>query len=92
MYIDPLLAIELTSTNPITDPDFTLQSGSPAIDSGTYLTAYFATDIAGTPRPQEAGWDRGAYEHAVPEPCADLGGACCDEGLACEGCGCALVS
>jgi hypothetical protein len=85
MNLDPLLALELTSTNPVTDPDFTLQSGSPAIDAGAALSAYFTADIAGTPRPQGAGWDIGAYEYAEPRPCADLGGACCDEGLACEG-------
>jgi len=85
MAADPLLAVELGSTNPITDPDFTLQEGSPAIDAGTDLATYFTTDIAGTARPQGAAWDIGACEHGEPQPCASLGGECCEAGDTCEG-------
>ncbi|MFO1070018.1 MAG: choice-of-anchor Q domain-containing protein [Geminicoccaceae bacterium] len=41
--------------------DFTLQAGSPAIDAGAEF-AEVTTDIAGTPRPQGAATDIGAYE------------------------------
>ena len=47
-----------TSTN-----DFTLQVGSPAINEGTDLSAYFTTDFASTTRPQGPAWDIGAYEY-----------------------------
>ena len=64
-----------------TDPannDFSLQQGSPAIDSATnagkvqeVMDKYYNTfgvsiqvDIEGTPRPQGSGWDIGAYEYA----------------------------
>ncbi|MEJ5309849.1 MAG: right-handed parallel beta-helix repeat-containing protein [Anaerolineae bacterium] len=40
--------------------------GSPAIDAGVNLSAYFTTDNAGHTRPQGAGWDIGAYEF-VPD-------------------------
>jgi hypothetical protein len=43
--------------------DFHLVLGSPAIGKGANLYATgFATDISGTPRPQGAAWDIGAYE------------------------------
>jgi parallel beta-helix repeat protein len=45
--------------------DFHLQAGSPAIDGGLALSAV-ATDYAGTPRPQGAGYDIGAYEYGSP--------------------------
>ena len=41
--------------------NFRLQAGSPAIDRGTALTES-NTDIVGTPRPQGASFDIGAYE------------------------------
>ncbi len=41
--------------------DFSLRDGSPAIDSGNPELAP-TTDIVGTPRPQGAGFDLGAYE------------------------------
>jgi hypothetical protein len=50
LFVDP------TSTN------YQLQSGSPAIDAGAILTQVPAYDMNGTPRPQGAGWDIGAYE------------------------------
>ncbi|ADR35798.1 choice-of-anchor Q domain-containing protein [Oceanithermus profundus] len=56
----------------ITARDFRPQSGSPAIDSGSEHDVYqrffdlygldIRRDAAGTPRPQGAAWDRGAYE------------------------------
>lgn len=42
--------------------DFSLAAGSPAIDKGAAAVA--ATDIVGTPRPQGAGTDIGAWEFA----------------------------
>jgi hypothetical protein len=42
--------------------DYHLQAGSPAIDSGT-STGAPGHDYAGTPRPQGAGYDTGAYEY-----------------------------
>lgn len=41
--------------------DFTLQTGSPAIDAGQTL-AEVTTDIQNTPRPQGGAYDIGAYE------------------------------
>ena len=57
------------SNNLTTDPkfvslgnyDFRLQSTSPAIDAGASITEV-ATDIIGTPRPQRATYDIGAFE------------------------------
>ena len=46
--------------NPPTD--FSLQSGSPAINAGS-ATAAPATDYIGTSRPQGVGYDIGAYEY-----------------------------
>jgi len=46
-------------------PDYRLQAGSPCIDAGTAVGAP-ATDIDGTPRPQGAGIDMGAYEYTAP--------------------------
>jgi len=62
--------------------DFHLQSGSPAIDSGIAHEVYtlfqstygidIAKDINSIPRPQDAGWDIGAYEFSnqttLPSP------------------------
>jgi Concanavalin A-like lectin/glucanases superfamily/Chitobiase/beta-hexosaminidase C-terminal domain/Family of unknown function (DUF6298) len=42
--------------------DARLQPGSPAISTGTDLSATFSTDAAGTTRPQGSAWDRGACE------------------------------
>jgi parallel beta-helix repeat protein len=49
-FVDPL------------NKNFRLQSGSPAIDTGTNTGPTVQTDILGTPRPQGAGDDIGAYE------------------------------
>lgn len=45
--------------------DFSLQSGSPCIDTGTSVAAP-AEDILGIVRPQGGGHDMGAYELPVP--------------------------
>jgi parallel beta-helix repeat protein len=45
--------------------DFTLRSGSPAIDRGMTLSDIPATDGIGTPRPQGSGWDIGAFEYST---------------------------
>ncbi|MFJ9884754.1 choice-of-anchor Q domain-containing protein [Streptomyces sp. NPDC091287] len=46
------------------DSDFRPSAGSPAIDSGTETITEI--DREGVPRPQGAGWDRGAYEYVTP--------------------------
>jgi hypothetical protein len=61
----------LQSVNLSTDPlfvdpstgNFRLQPGSMAIDTGLNLAPVVTMDIVGTPRPQGAGWDIGAYEY-----------------------------
>ena len=45
--------------------DYTLKSGSPAIDAGTTLND-ITDDIAGTSRPQGDGYDIGCYEREAP--------------------------
>ena len=47
----------------LTPPNLNIQAGSAAIDAGMTLSQV-PTDIAGTPRPQGAGYDIGAYEFA----------------------------
>ncbi|MBN1675049.1 MAG: right-handed parallel beta-helix repeat-containing protein [Kiritimatiellae bacterium] len=47
--------------------DFRLQAGSPAIDAGAAL-AEVPADMEGTPRPEGAGWDVGAYESGGATP------------------------
>ncbi len=42
--------------------DCTLATNSPAIGFGTNLSAYFATDYAGNPRPTTGPWTIGAFE------------------------------
>ena len=56
---DPSFANSSTSYSAATD--FQLQSGSPAIDAGLTLTTV-PVDYAGSPRPQGAGNDIGAYD------------------------------
>ncbi len=53
--------------------DFRLQSASPCIDAGTGSGAP-PTDILGTPRPQGAGYDMGAYEAIPTATVPDLSG------------------
>jgi len=58
----------LVSTPLFVDPvnsDYHLRAGSPCIDSGTSEGAP-DTDLEGTPRPQGAGYDMGAYEAYLP--------------------------
>ncbi len=62
--------------------DFTLQPGSSAVDSGSESDVYqtffdlygidIRRDIAGRARPQEGGWDIGAYEYVL-EGIGELG-------------------
>jgi len=47
--------------------DYRLAAGAPVIDAGEPLPDV-ATDRAGVPRPQGAGWDPGAFEWCAP-PC-----------------------
>jgi hypothetical protein len=52
-----------------TNNDLHLTASSAAdIDKGVNLATYFATDKDGTPRPQRAAWDIGAYEYASGSP------------------------
>ena len=51
--------------------DYSLNHDSAGIDEGSYLSAFFKTDILGTTRPQGAAWDRGAIESlndTIPKP------------------------
>ena len=54
------------NTNPMfasaTTPDYHVQAGSPAIDSGASVSV--ATDFDGNPRPMGAAFDIGAYEYS----------------------------
>jgi parallel beta-helix repeat protein len=54
LVADPLFVAPLNA-------DYHLQAGSPAVDTGTATNAP-PVDLDGTPRPQGAGYDRGAYE------------------------------
>ena len=60
-------------TNPVAK-DFSLKTGSPAIDAGTSLGSDVPDDIRGTTRPQRSGYDTGCYEAAAPTggPLADF--------------------
>jgi len=51
--------------------DFSLYTGSPAIDAGTSLISLFTTDIDGTTRPVNSVWDMGAYEGVGTEQPTD---------------------
>jgi hypothetical protein len=70
LTITNCINIALTDTD-ATDPlftdvnadDFTLQSTSPARNSGTSLIGSFSNDLLGTLRPQEAEFDKGAFEY-----------------------------
>ncbi|HEX5903693.1 MAG TPA: NPCBM/NEW2 domain-containing protein [Actinomycetota bacterium] len=48
--------------------DFSLTTGSPAVDAGAFLAASGATDFGGHPRAQAGGIDLGAFEVAAPPP------------------------
>jgi parallel beta-helix repeat protein len=54
--------------------DYSLKTGSPAIDAGTSLGSDVPDDIRGTTRPQRGGYDTGCYEAAAPTggPLADF--------------------
>jgi hypothetical protein len=52
--------------------DYRLAPWSPAIDSGSPVSAP-AADIEGLPRPVGAGWDRGPYEWRDGKPAAPFG-------------------
>lgn len=58
---DPLFTT-LPSGGTVGSGNWTLQSGSPAIDSGLDLSASFTTDILGNTR---STWDIGAYEYGA---------------------------
>lgn len=51
------------------------QSGSPLRNTGLTIgnapsnSAWFSDDVVGTPRPQEAGWEQGAFEFCVGGVC-----------------------
>jgi hypothetical protein len=51
--------------NPLLQPDYSLYSGSPAIDAGVDLSIYFTDDYYGHPR--RGAWDIGAIEAGVME-------------------------
>lgn len=49
--------------NNVSSYDFTLQSGSPAIDAGVTLGTPYNVDILGISRPQGSAYDIGAFEY-----------------------------
>ena len=49
------------NSNPMLDANYHLQTGSPAIGSGSNLSGYFTTDSGGVARNVSGGWDMGAY-------------------------------
>jgi hypothetical protein len=63
LFTDP----QFVSLN-VANWDLQLQDESPAIDQGVDLGASYNADILGVARPQEEGWDMGAYEHAGGAP------------------------
>jgi hypothetical protein len=56
-----------------------------ATEAGTALPSPYDVDVDGATRGADGVWDRGAYEYNAPQPCADLGGICCEPGLDCRG-------
>lgn len=63
----------LTSLS-LTDPNFQLQSTSPAIDAGVTISG-LATDFDGITRPQGSAFDIGAYEYLQKVPAITLSAA-----------------
>jgi hypothetical protein len=63
------------------DPDFaddyTLQTGSPAVDAGGFLAVSGTIDLAGEPRTQGGGIDLGAFESTAtpPSPTPSISGS-----------------
>lgn len=57
-------SMDTVFVNPNTD-DYHLVSGSPAVNTGTPLTGV-PYDLEGQPRPQNGGYDIGAYERSAP--------------------------
>lgn len=47
--------------------DYSLQSGSPAVDAGADLSAVFTDDIMGVTRPESTAYDIGAFEYLAGE-------------------------
>ena len=59
---DPMfVSAPTSSSDPITVSGFELQATSPAINAGTNSDAY--EDLYRVTRPQQTGWDMGAFEH-----------------------------
>jgi hypothetical protein len=48
--------------------DYSLRTGSPAVDAGAFLPSSGTTDLAGQPRAQAGGIDIGAFEVAAAPP------------------------
>ncbi|HQE93214.1 MAG TPA: right-handed parallel beta-helix repeat-containing protein [Anaerolineae bacterium] len=64
--------------DPLLDVAYQPTDGSPAVEAGVDLSAYFTTDQAGHARPQGAAWDIGAYEFV---PALTLHGAPADRAI-----------
>jgi len=79
----------LVNTDPkfvsISNNDFRLQSGSPAIGGGVNLGSPYNIDKDGNSR--GSSWDIGAYEYGgnPPQSCSQLGGTGCQQGQTCDG-------
>lgn len=54
--------VGMSNTNPMLDSTYYPQAGSPIIDRGADLSAFFTVDASGVSRPQGYGWDIGALE------------------------------
>ena len=54
-------SVSKTTDNPTLHTNYQLLPGSPAIDAGTDLSAYFTDDYAG--RPRSGTWEIGSYEY-----------------------------
>ena len=66
---DGVAGANTVTADPLFDSNFTLQAGSPAIDNGADLSAYFTTDYAGNTR--SGTWDIGAYEFGASDSTPD---------------------
>jgi hypothetical protein len=58
---DPFTGLNAIQQDPLLASNYRLRPGSPALDAGLTIP-WLAVDLEGTPRPQESGYDLGAFE------------------------------
>jgi hypothetical protein len=68
MYADPKLNSPTYHGNGMPDTEFTLQSGSPAIDAGTNVGSMGSRDFFGNTIPYSGTYDIGAHEYGSSPP------------------------